>query len=101
LEVDTLAHEVGLQTYLPTLCEMVFLWIWESNVNLGLHRATTKSRWEHCRILRAFDHRFFIEIMHTNMVNSLFTNVGTNVDLKGLNPENIHDTYLDVEVEVE
>ncbi len=37
--------------------------------------------------------------MHTNMVNSLFANMGINVDSKGFNPENILDTYQDVEVE--
>jgi hypothetical protein len=37
--------------------------------------------------------------MHVNMVNFLFANVGTNVHFKALDPENIHDIYLDVEVE--
>ncbi len=58
---------------------------------MGLHKEMIKSGWEHCRILKAFDCRFQIEAMHTNMVNSLFVNMSTDVDLSDLDPENILD----------
>jgi hypothetical protein len=41
---------------------------------------------ESYKIWRAFDHRFHIEAMQTNTVNSLFVDMRTDVDLRGLDP---------------
>jgi hypothetical protein len=55
-------HEVDLQTNLPTIHEMISIWLSSSYVNLGSYKEMIKSRWRDCVTLnprsKAFDDRF-------------------------------------------
>jgi hypothetical protein len=55
-------HEVDLQTNLPTIHEMILIWLLNSYVNLGSYNEMIKSRWRDYVTLntrwKAFDDRF-------------------------------------------
>jgi hypothetical protein len=69
------------------------------NECMGLYQEMIKSKWEYCRIFKTFDWRFYIKVMHIKYKQLFVCDMGTNVDSKGFDLENIPNIYQDVEVE--
>jgi hypothetical protein len=79
--------------------EMVLNWLWL--FYMSCHKDKIILGWQHCGIMRAFDHKFQIEVMGANTAKSLFSSdSGSNINpfhTSGLDSKNVSDIYPDVE----
>jgi hypothetical protein len=81
--------------------QMVLYWLWLFYVSC--HKDKIILGWQDCGIMRAFDHKFQIEVMGANTIKCLFSSHrGSNIKpfhTSGLDPKNVSYIYLDPDVE--